>query len=599
MTTTLPPLPSDSPAEAPAIAKKPRVWPAVALVMFYWAFKLVTDRMELTMFEKFGARMIASGAVLLLFLVWWLVSRRVSWTQRLLVLGAAIVAEVAAGLVAHPSIRGFFWVVLTVPVLLTTWTLWWVVARGATPRLRGIGLVAVLFLTLGVYSLMRMDGLGGEQQIDLHWRWTPSPEQRYQAAFAARRGETVSGAVPVAATQSSPLVLRDGDWPAFRGPGRDGIARGLNIDAEWAARPPKLLWKHLVGPAWSSIAVVGNRVFTQEQRGQAEIVSCCDADGGAIVWEHEDSSRFAEPLAGPGPRATPTFAGGNLYTLGASGTLNCLDASTGRVHWSRDIAADAGAKPPMWGFASSPLVSDGIVVVYAGGAGNGLLAYHADSGKPAWSTKAGESSYASAQLAELNGQRQILFFSDGGLIAVDPDSGKLLWEYPKAAPGAPRTIQPHVMGSNQVLIESETDLGLSLVQVGLEGSSWSAQPKWVSRALKSSFNDFVVLDGYAYGFDGSIFCCTELAGGQRKWRTGRYGHGQVVLLPEQRMLLVTSEEGELILLSANPDASHELGRIQAVAGKTWNHPAVAHGRIYIRSNEEMACFELPRGAATP
>src|SRR5207253_2767439 len=136
------------------------------------------------------------------------------------------------------------------------------------------------------------------------------------------------------------------------------------------------------GPGWSSFAVVGNHVFTQEQRQDAEAVVCYDADTGAEIWVHEDNVRFSEPVAGPGPRSTPTFHEGKLYTLGAKGWLNCLDAATGKLFWTRDIVKDSEVKVPDWGFASSPLVVQGIVTVYAGNKdnGKGVLGYKADTG---------------------------------------------------------------------------------------------------------------------------------------------------------------------------------------------------------------------------
>jgi outer membrane protein assembly factor BamB len=564
--------------------RPPRLWPAAGLVAIYWLFQFISGRIELTMFEKFGVRMLASAVVLLLFLVWWLTLRRVSWTHKFLVLAAVVLGEFVTGKLAHPSLAGFFWVIVTVPVVLTVWTGWWLIARGRPAGLRDVGVVGVSLATLAVFAMLRSEGLSGEQDLNLRWRWSPTTEEK----LAANRPQLMTTSAP----QSTPLVLEAGDWPGFRGPERDGVVRGAKIETDWVKHPPRLVWKHPVGPAWSSMAVVGNRLFTQEQFRDTELVSCYEAGTGDAIWVHQDQVRYMDTMSGPGPRATPTFAGGQIFAFGGSGILNSLDAASGKLLWSRNVATEAGATVPMWGYASSPLVTGGMVIVYGGGKEKGLLAYHADSGIPAWSVPAGPSSYSSAQLASVGGVEQVLFLHEDGLLSVDLASGTVLWKYDLPGKGAPRTVQPRVIAKDQVLIASETDLGTGLLEVSDTNNQWEVRRRWASRALKPSFNDLVVKDGFAYGFDGPVFCCIELKSGQRQWKQGRFGHGQVLLLADQGLLLVTTEEGELVMLEAKPDTYHELARIPAVIGKTWNHPAFAHGRVYVRSDQEMVCYEL-------
>src|SRR5262249_48716772 len=233
------------------------------------------------------------------------------------------------------------------------------------------------------------------------------------------------------------------------GPNRDGTLRDVRIATDWNAAPPRLVWKRRIGPAWSSVVVVGDRLFTQEQLGDREAVVCLDAANGRTLWSHQDAARHEDVQGGAGPRATPTFAEGRIFALGATGILNCLDAATGDRQWSRDLAADAGTKTPLWGFSSSPLVVGNRVVVFAGGdSDRTLLAYDTDSGEPGWSAAAGKVSYSSAQLAPVGGATQLLFVSDQGLSAFDPSSGALLWESrpPAGNPGLPRAVQPRAVG---------------------------------------------------------------------------------------------------------------------------------------------------------
>ncbi len=446
-------------------------------------------------------------------------------------------------------------------------------------------------------ALIRSDGLDGDLVADVHWRWAPKKEDAFLAE-RAKRLEKTSLSVPVENAPAK-LTLQPGDWPLFRGPARNGEIANLRIGTDWKQSPPKLVWKKKVGPAWSSMIIVDGKLFTQEQHDKDEALICCNATTGDQLWEHEDkATQFWDGQAGSGPRATPTFVDGKLYTFGGTGILNCLDAATGKVIWSRDVAGDNKTSVPMWGFSSSPLVYDGKVIVFSGenSKNTGIAAYAAETGEPVWHTTSGQVSYCSAQLASLDGQNQILFVTDDGLIAVDPANGTACWNYDAPGHGMWRAVQPTPVGNKHVLFGSE-DLGLVSVDLANENQKWSATQHWKSNDLKPAYNDVVVQDGYVYGLDASILACVDAETGKRKWKGGRYGHGQVLLLPDQRLLIVTGEKGEVALVRADPKGYEELGKFQAIEGKTWNHPAIAQGRLYVRNDEEMACYQLPPAGA--
>ena len=234
----------------------------------------------------------------------------------------------------------------------------------------------------------------------------------------------------------------------------------------------------------------------------------------------------------------------------------------------------------------------GVVVVYAGGpVDQALLGYHAQTGEPAWKAATGEVSYSSPQLASIGGFEQILFLSERGLTSVAPASGEVLWNHEAPRARIWRAVQPRPVGDWQVLIGSE-DLGLVLVDVAKTDGRWSTREHWISTGIQPAYNDFVVHEGHAYGFDGAIFCCIDLQSGRRCWKAGRYGHGQVLLLADQPLLVVLSETGEAVQLAVRPDKHEELGRFQAIEGKTWSHPVIAHGRLFVRNDTEMACYAI-------
>jgi outer membrane protein assembly factor BamB len=368
------------------------------------------------------------------------------------------------------------------------------------------------------------------------------------------------------------------------------VIRGVRIDTDWSRSKPVELWRRPVGPGWSSFAVHGRLIYTQEQRGADELVSSYDLTTGAPVWRHKDAVRFYESNGGAGPRATPIFSNGRVYTFGATGLLNALDARNGSVVWSRNAASDTHTEIPEWGFASSPIVIGDKVIVATAGT---LAAYDAGAGHQRWQGPAGRGGYSSPHLATIDGVAQILLLSREGAIGVDPSDGKLLWKHEWNSDGI---VQPSVIAGADVLIGSGSGLaevGLRRVAVARGAGGWAAEARWTSNGLKPYFNDFVVHKGHAFGFDGSMLACIDLKDGKRKWKGGRYGHGQIVLLPDQDLLLALSEEGELVLVGATPDQFTELAKFPAIEGKTWNHPALVGDLLLVRNGEQMAAFRLP------
>jgi outer membrane protein assembly factor BamB len=574
-----------------APAGSPRLWPGVVLVTAFWVLQLIVGPLDKPYFVGFLYALASAAVLTLAYSVWWWLNRRIPLADRASLFGLVVAGGTVAMLLSHRSVA---FAVLTMGLALafTTLTLWMLVVKYTGIPWGRRGALVVMALTWAPLTLVRMDGVDAELRADFRWRWSSSAEDLFRA-YRATAG--TGWATPSADVPDTTLTVAPGDWPGFRGPERDGVVRGLTVSTDWRAVPPRPLWRHPVGPAWSSMAVVGDRLFTQEQRDDQEAVVCYDAATGREVWAHEDAARFWEAVSGAGPRATPTFADGRIYTLGGKGLLNCLDAATGKPLWSHDLVAEVGAQAPMWGFSGSPIVAEGKAIVFAGGKGpDTLFAFDAKSGQPAWRAAVGEGSYSSPQLATLGGERQCLFLSDAGLTSVDPATGTVLWKHGLAMPGAPRTAQPHVLGDSQLLVASLAGHGVARIEVTRDGGAWKPKDVWASTDLNPEFPDLVVHQGHAYGFDVNVFCCIDLATGKRCWRAGRYGRGQVILLADQGLLLVLSEKGEAVLLSANPQRHEELGRFQAVNGKTWNHPVIVRGRLYVRNAEEMACYELNR-----
>jgi len=583
--TTIQAQPDPMPAISP---QKLRLWPGVALVMGLWLIRVAGSIGEFSPSQFFFTMVIAPIAVLAGLILWTLFASRLRWFDRLVVVGAFAATAAITILVAGTNFPVLALVLYAVPVVATLWVGWLLVSFRLSWGIRRAGLM-LIFVAVGVVcSLRRLDGMDGEFTAAFSWRWMPTPEQRLLSELST------PAAVPKLESPAATTTSDDReDWPGFRGSHRDGRLVGYKIKTDWGQAPPKELWRHRIGPGWSSFAVVGDRVFTQEQRGEEEFVVCYDATLGTEIWSHHDATRFTEAIAGAGPRATPTIADGKVYAMGANGRLNCMDLATGKLNWSKDIVADTKAAVPQWGFASSPLVAHGLVIVFSGAPEKkSVVAYEADSGKLAWTAGEGVLSYGSAQLATIDGVDQILMVTDVGLMAFDPATGNELWRHSWPSKDIARVVQPALIGERDLLIGTGMGLGTRRIRVSHVDDQWQTEELWTSREIKPYYNDLVISGDHLYGFDGNIFMCVSVKDGTRKWRARGYGNGQVLLLADQELLLILTEQGEVALVEANPDKHVEVSRFKAIEGKTWNHPVICRGKLFVRNAEEIAGFML-------
>ncbi|MFA5192807.1 MAG: PQQ-binding-like beta-propeller repeat protein [Verrucomicrobiia bacterium] len=403
-------------------------------------------------------------------------------------------------------------------------------------------------------------------------------------------------AMPVVAQPAVPAAAPAGaepHWPQFLGPHRNSmLPDGPRLARDWSAQPPQKLWRQPIGPAWSGFAVVGDRAVTMEQRGVQEAVVCYDLLKGSVLWIHADAARFSSAVAGEGPQTTPTIVSGKVVTLGGTGILNCLDFATGKAIWSKNILTENDRRVNIWGNAGSPLVLGDAVIVNPGGAnGRSLVAYRLGDGARLWSGGDDSSGYSSPCTAMLCGVAQVLIFNEHAVFGHEQATGRVLWEYPWN-PGHTHITQPMALDGDRVLVSSGYGEGSQLLQLQRDGAGrFSVKPLWKTRKLKSKFNNMVVRDGHVYGLDDGTLACVDLSTGALKWREGRYGHGQFILVRD--VLLITAENGDVALVDPVPTGRRELTRFPAVSGKTWNPPALAGDLLLVRNDEEAACYRLP------
>ncbi len=498
----------------------------------------------------------------------------------------------------YVGLDGLLW-----PIMMAVLSL---IAVGVTiavvrPRVRTVVVIAgIVAVAVAVFrSLVRIDSFYGNMVPRLAWRWQPSAESefnRYKSSVTPVAPGSIENVTP-------PTTIRKTgqDHPGFLGQHRNGTVAGVSLERNWKLHPPHELWRHPIGIGWAGFAVMADAAITMEQRGEHEAIVCYNLQSGSELWSHEEPVRFADGH-GDGPRTTPTIADGRVYCLGATGVLTCLDGHSGKLIWRRDTLEDPQKSNLLWGMAGSPLLVDGLAIVTPGGApGRAVMAFNSQDGSLAWSNGDDDAAYASPALVELGGTRQLLSFNGVGLRGYD-ERGKELWIYPWLTQGEEQRVnvaQPIVVApsgldtqfAGYVVVSSGYDVGAALLKVEQSGGTWRVSEVWKSRDLKSKMSNFVVRNQFIYGLDNGIMACLSLQNGKRRWKQGRYGHGQMLLVDD--LVLIQTESGEVVLVEATPDEHRELARLDALHDKTWNHAALAGNILVVRNDREAAAFELP------
>jgi outer membrane protein assembly factor BamB len=428
---------------------------------------------------------------------------------------------------------------------------------------------------------------------DAHYAQLEANRQQ-QAAQPAASATAAPSPSPSASSSPSPgqapTETAKNYWTNFRGPRRDGKYEEANISTNWPANGLPVVWKQPVGVGHASFVVADGKAYTIEQRRSQEVVAAYDMNNGRELWTQKWNAAYTDET-GDGPRATPTWDAGRIYALGATGELRCLDANSGAVIWGKNILSDNQAKNLPWAMAASPLIVDDKVIVLPGGtSGKSVVAYNKNSGAPVWRVLNDTQAYVSPMLVELAGRRQIIVVSASRVVGLAPENGALLWEYPWNTDMGINVSQPVMVDRNRFFISSGYGKGAALVEVKGSGNSFTASTVWENNNMKNKFNSSVLHNGYVYGLDEGILVCLDVNTGERKWKNGRYGYGQIILAGSH--LIVTSDQGDVALVKATPDAYTEVARFTAVPGKTWNYPALAGGRLLVRNSTEMAAYDI-------
>lgn len=504
-----------------------------------------------------------------------------------------------------PWYRSLFAVIAAAVILPPAGVVLLWLSRDTTTRSKILGSLLIALLGVGYFSAYvawnRSGNEGHYADLEQHraqQRAQAASEGNGQPAAAANAPQATASAAPAANGQPAAVPGPEtaaahatrNYWTNFRGPNRDGRYDEMSVLTAWPAQGPPLVWKEPVGVGYASFTIADGRAYTIEQRRRQEVVAAYDINNGRELWTQAWNAEYKD-TTGDGPRTTPTWDDGRLYALGATGELRCLDAKTGAVIWGKNILADNQARNLQWAMAASPLIVDDKVIVLPGGSpGKAVVAYNKMTGAPVWKSQGDVAAYVSPMLVTLAGRRQILVEMASRVYGLAPEDGALLWSESWNTDMGINVSQPIIVDKNRFFLSSGYGKGAALVEITGNGKTFEARAVWQNISMKNKFNSSVLHEGFVYGLDEGILVCLDVNTGERKWKGGRYGYGQVLLASGH--LIVMSDAGELALVKATPSAYSEVARFTALEGQTWNYPAIAGGRLFVRNSTQMAAYNI-------
>jgi len=378
------------------------------------------------------------------------------------------------------------------------------------------------------------------------------------------------------------------DWPQWRGPNRDGISAETGLLDSWPSSGPPLVWKAQgLGEGYSSFAVVGDRLFTQGQQGNQEFVLAIDTKTGKELWRAPSGKAFHEQR-GHGPRGTPTVDGTRLYAMAADGTLLCLDTATGKRIWGMNVVDKFGGRVPTWGISESPLVDGDRLIVTPGGHNASVVALNKDDGALLWKSQSDPAGYSSPMAFDSGGVRQVVVFTAREALGLAMKNGELQWRYDKVANNTANIATP-IVHDGHVFLSSDYGTGCALLKLGP-----GASEVYFNRDMRNHYSTSVLIGDYVYGFSSGILTAMKFLTGEVAWRNRSVGKGSVTYA--EGKLYALSEDGVVGLVDATPDAYKERSRFQIHQGSypTWTPPVIANGKLYLREQDNLYCFNIKK-----
>ncbi len=398
---------------------------------------------------------------------------------------------------------------------------------------------------------------------------------------------------------ASSLLAGAGDWPQWRGANRDGKSTDTGLLKEWPSDGPTLAWKSMgLGGGYSTPSVAGGRVFGMGYRGDDEFVWALNAADGKEVWSTRTAAAERKVGYGDGPRSTPTVDGNLIYTLGAGGNLVCLNTD-GKIQWQKEFKQEWGGRMMSgWGFSESPLVDGDKLVCTPGGTKGTIVALNKKTGDLIWQSKdfTDKAAYASIIAVEIGGVRQYIQLTDANVAGVAANDGRLLWK--AARKGNTAVIPTPIYHDGYVYVTSGYGIGCNLFKVTKSGAEFKAVEVYANTTMVNHHGGVILLGEHLYGFsDKSGWVCQEFKTGKEVWTNKGVGKGAITFADGKLICRSEGGKGTIALIEASPAGYKEISRFSQPdrsAKNSWPHPVVANGKLYIRDQDVLLCYDLKK-----
>jgi outer membrane protein assembly factor BamB len=394
------------------------------------------------------------------------------------------------------------------------------------------------------------------------------------------------------------------DYPQWRGADRSGRSADTGLAKSWPEGGPKQVWKaEGLGQGHSTPSVSRGRIYGMGLVGTDEVVWALDEKTGAKVWSTRIAAGGELPgrQGGYGPRSTPTIDGSRIYAEGVQGDVVCLNLADGKLLWSKNLRTDFGGQLPVWGFSESPLVDGDLVVVTPGGQGATMVALNKNTGATVWKAAAPEAdkaNYSSPVLATIHGVRQAVQMVSNAMLGVEITTGKILWRF--NSPATPRQINcsSPVVKDNLVFGAAGYQHGGALGRIEKDGDGFKAVEVYFTKNMQNHHGGMVLVGDYLYGFNERMLTCLDFKSGEVKWENQSVGKGSVTYADGH--IIARSERGPIALVEATAEAYKEKGRFEQPdrsRDPSWPYPVVANGKLYIRDQDVLLCYDLKASSA--
>lgn len=395
----------------------------------------------------------------------------------------------------------------------------------------------------------------------------------------------------------STLTATAADWPQWRGPNRTDIGSEKGLLKSWPEGGPKQLWVFKdAGLGYAGVSIVGGKLFTMGLRNDGEELIAIDAKDAKELWSAKIGSILKNDW-GDGPRGTPAVDGGFVYALGGQGNLICASIADGKIAWQKSMK-EFGGKTPGWGYTESVLVDGDKVLCTPGGSQGAIIALNKKTGETIWQSKdfTDGAQYSSIMATDLNGKRQYVQLTMKSIVGLDAANGSKLWSV--EFPGRVAVIPTPIISGNQVYVTAGYGVGCLSVKINPDNSVTGL---YTNKVMKNHHGGVILIDGHVYGHsDGSGWTCQNFATGEEVWVEKNALRKGAVAYADGMLYCLAEDNGTVALVEASPKAWKEVSRFKLdpqttqrkPQGRIWTHPVVLNGRLYLRDQELLSCYDV-------